>query len=87
MWRIDQCPVQRTALHGFANFFGGMALQAIIDVPLIEYGKIPHQKQPRHIGRLQAIDQCVDGQYLLDRSEHNGAFNLIATEWQPRCIQ
>jgi len=85
--RVDQRPVQRAALQGFADFFGGVALQWIAQIRLVEHGKIPHQKQPRDFGHLQAVDQCIDRQHLFHRPEYHGPFHMVAVERQARRVK
>jgi len=71
MRRVDQGPAQRAALHRFEDFFGGVTLQALVAVRLVEHAEIADQKQSRHAGQLQTFDQRVDCQHLFNRPERH----------------
>ncbi|MNR40445.1 hypothetical protein D3C85_1587320 [compost metagenome] len=77
---VNQRPLQRTALQCFADFLCGVTLQAVLEFWLVQHSEISHQKQPGNACSLQAFNQGVDCQHLLDRTRYDGFFHVFAVE-------
>jgi hypothetical protein len=84
---VHQRPVQGAVLQGVEDFFGGVSLQVVLLLQVIQHGKVAHQKQPMDAHRLHPVDQRIDGKDLLDRSRDDGFFHMFVAHRQSWRIQ